>query len=540
MNPARLNDELAQAQAQARAGRLTEAETRYRGIMAAYPKYHPVYQEFGLLAYAAGNLPLAAELFKTAISLAQHNAIYHRNYGEICRRMGRFDAAIHSGMMACRLAPDDVDAHFNLGLAFSDALQPDRAAAVYGNVLNLLSPVVSSGIATANAWNMCGICFHRLRRFDEARNSYQRALQLQADSPSFHNSLGSLLSEMGLLSQALDCFATAVKLAPEFAMARLNLGMAQLKLGDWQPGWENYEARWQGSAESGNGTFSRPYCPLPQWDGQSATEAQNLLVYTEQGYGDLFQFSRFLEPVTQRFAKVGLVCPDTITHLLMEWSFGEKVVLLKCLPAETATWHWHCPLMSLPRAFRTLPDSVPCRIPYLKVSALAKAHWQSRLSAVTTGHFRVGVAWSGRKTHQYDSLRSLRFEQLLPLLEDRRINWINLQKTAPGEPRPGIPAQLNWIDWSDELTDFADTAALLSNLDLVISIDSALVHLAGALGRPVWMLNRFAGEWRWMEARTDSPWYPTLRIFNQPEYADWVSVLNTVKTCLAEYLTEKI
>ncbi len=532
INNSELANAMMQAEAYAQAGRLIEAEEAYRNIIAAYPKFHPAYQALGLLVYGAGNLALAADLFKAAIALDMNVALYHRNYGEICRRQGKFDEAIRAGAQACRLAPSDVDAHFNLGLACSDAKEHARATYAYRKVLELLEPQLASREASPQMWNMRGISLHRMNRFDEARKSYQHALVLQPDFPVALNSLGSLLNDIGLVKEAHDSFTKAVNLAPEFAMARLNLGMAQLKLGNWQAGWENYEARWTGSAESGNGTFSRPVCPLPQWDGQGDTDKQGLLVFAEQGFGDMFQFSRFLEPASQRFSKVGFVCPDPITHLIMEWSFGERVVLLKRMPADYATWHWQCPLMSLPRAFQTRPDSIPSGMPYLKVPKVAQAHWRTRLEVAAPGSFTVGVAWTGRRTHQYDARRSLRFEQFLPILKDGRFTWVSLQKLGVNEQHPAIPDDVNWIDWTEELTDFADTAALVSNLDLVISIDSSMVHLAGALARPVWMLNRFDSEWRWMERREDSPWYPTLRIFNQPQYGDWASVINSVRSAL--------
>ena len=398
----------------------------------------------------------------------------------------------------------------------------------------MLDQQLVSGEIAPQMWNMRGNSLHRLNRFDEARESYERALELQPDFPQALNSLGSLLINIGRTQEAHDHFAKALKIAPEFDMARLNLGMAQLKLGDWENGWKNYEARWAGSAESGNGTFSRPACPLPQWDGQGDTGQQGLLVITEQGFGDMFQFSRYLEPALQRFAKVGFVCPDPFTHLIMEWSFGEQVVVLKRMPMNYATWHWQCPLMSLPLAFQTRLDTIPAKLPYLKVSKVAQAYWHERLSIAAPERLTVGVAWAGRRSHMYDAQRSLRFEQFLPLLEDERITWVSLQKLGMDEPRPAIPDSVDWIDWTEELTDFADTAALLSNLDLVISIDSSMVHLAGGLARPVWMLNRFNSEWRWLEQREDSPWYPTLHIFNQPQFGDWASVFNALQSALVE------
>jgi len=515
------------------AGRIGEAEAVYHRIIAKYPRFDPVFQAYALLAFGVGNLPLAADLYHKAIVLDGSVAIYYRSYGEICRRLGRFDEAVAAATQACRLAPGDIDAHFNLGLALSDANKTAEADHAYRRVLALLEPVLANDAGLPLWWNMRANALHRLCEFAAARVAYERALTLQPDFPVALNGLGSLLIDIGAVSEARVFFTKALQLTPDFTQARLNLGMAQLKQGDWQDGWDNYEARWTGSSEHQNGTFVRPVCPLPQWNGQGDLAQQGLLVIAEQGFGDTFQFARYLSLAVERFGRVGFVCPAPGLHLLIEQSFGEQVVLLKRMPQDYTGWHWQCPLLSLPRAFGTRIDTIPAAVPYLQVSKLAQAHWRERLDGAAPNRIRVGVAWAGRRSHQYDARRSLRSTQLLSLLQVPGITWVSLQKLGEGEARPMVPQGVAWIDWSEELCDFADTAALVDNLDLVISIDSAIAHLAGAMARPVWMLNRFDCEWRWLEQRADSPWYPGMRIFNQPRYGDWESVLAAVKVELA-------
>ncbi len=403
-------------------------------------------------------------------------------------------------------------------------------------VISLLAPHLPNCGLDATAavfWHLNGISLYRLDRFEEARSSYQRSLEIQPNHPTCYNSLGFLLQDMGLMQEARAAFEKAIEQSPDMAMARLNLGMAQLKLGDFANGWENYEARWTGSAESVQGTFTRPACPLPLWEGQEDTNTQSLLVITEQGFGDTFQFSRYLPLAAARFAKVGFVCSQP-TLRLMEWAYNEDVVLFTHMPQDYETWDYQCSLMSLPRAFQTRVDSIPNQTPYLKAPEPSRKHWQNRLEASAPGRFRIGIAWAGRKAHQYDARRSMAFNQLAPLFNIPNITWVSLQKWAPEDTQPVIPEALDWIDWTEELTDFADTAALLENLDLIISIDSSMVHLAGALGRPVWMMNRFDCEWRWFENRTDTPWYPAMRLFNQPVFGDWESVVKNVAQALAE------
>ena len=397
-------------------------------------------------------------------------------------------------------------------------------------VVSLLAPYLPQcGLDSTAAilWHLNGISLYRLDRFEEARASYEKSLEIQPNHPTCYNSLGFLLQDMGLMPAALAAFEKAIEQSPDMAMARLNLGMAQLKLGDFANGWENYEARWTGSAESVQGTFTRPNCPLPMWDGQEDTADKGLLVITEQGFGDTFQFSRYLNDVAGRFKKVGFVCSEP-TRRLMEWAFNEKVVLFTHMPQDYATWDYQCALMSLPRASKTRVDSIPQVLPYLKVPKPALDHWRGRLEDAAPGRYRVGIAWAGRKAHQYDARRSMTLAQILPLLETPNITWVSLQKWAAEDSRPEIPADIDWIDWTEEFIDFADTAALVENLDLVISIDSSMVHLAGGLNKPVWMMNRFDCEWRWFESRPDSPWYPNTRIYNQPVFGDWASVVRDV------------
>lgn len=379
--------------------------------------------------------------------------------------------------------------------------------------------------------HLLGISLYRLYKFGAAQQAYEKALQLHPNFPSALNSYGFLLQDIGRLNEAKTVFQRALDLAPEMAMARLNLGMVQLKLGDFENGLENYEARWTGSAESTLGTFSRPDCPLPLWGGEEVSHDKSLLIITEQGFGDTFQFVRYLPELCKKFRKIAFAC-SAPTLRLMEWSFSEQVTLLTHLPKDYATWDYQCSLMSLPRLCQTRVDTIPNRVPYLRVPSAAKNHWHERLQFASAGQPKIGIAWAGRAVHQYDSRRSMGFAQILPLLEIPGITWVSLQKWAPQEVRPSIPTSIRWIDWTEELQDFGDTAALVDNLDLVISIDSSMVHLAGALNRPVWMMNRFDSEWRWFSGREDSPWYPSLRIFNQTAFGDWQGVIQSIRNSL--------
>lgn len=304
------------------------------------------------------------------------------------------------------------------------------------------SPVTAPVGPRAETLHVQGIAHYRAGRIDQALSCYEQALAMLPDFPAALNSKGFALQDQDRTEEALACFARAVELAPEMAMARLNLGMVQLKLGDWERGWENYEARWTGSAEAGTGTLNRPACPLPQWHGETDTQEKRLLVITEQGFGDTFQFARYLPLAAERFAKVGFVC-SLPTQRLMEWAYGDSgqaIVTFTRMPADFSAWDYQSPLMSLPRAFGTRPESIPATMPVLRAPEKASSHWGERLAIAAPARFRVGLAWAGRKAHQYDVRRSLAFEQLAPLLADERITWVSLQKWAPEDARPAIPA----------------------------------------------------------------------------------------------------
>jgi len=357
----------------------------------------------------------------------------------------------------------------------------------------------------------------------------RRAVELDPADADGWNNLGNALLDIGQLDEAREVLQRALELDPAQMLARLNLGFAQLKTGDWEAGWENYECRWVGSDGSGQ-PVRRPPVPLPQWNGEGGTQKQGILVVTEQGYGDVFQFSRYLALLPERFARVGFACsPPTLR--LCEWSFGEKIAMMSQLSGEFSGWDWQCPLLSLPRAFATRPETLPRDIPYLRVPAPARELWRQRLErraapgADGRRKPRVGIAWAGRREHGHDAQRSLAFGQILPLLATPGVCWVSLQKRASGESPPDVPSGIEWHDWTGSFEDFADTAALAANLDLVISIDSSMVHLAGALGIPVWMLDRYSGDWRWLQGRLDSPWYPGLRIFRQERFGEWEKVI---------------
>jgi hypothetical protein len=272
---------------------------------------------------------------------------------------------------------------------------------------------------------------------------------------------------------------------------------------------------------------------LPLWKGQTETWADGLLVFAEQGLGDVIQMARYLPLVAQRFARLSVVMSQSPLIRLFRESFSPDIEFLNAIPKDQSAWQWQCPTLSLPRAFGTTVDNVPAEIPYLRARAEWAELWRSRFDRLPAGHLKVGLAWAGDGKHKSDAKRSLDLHRLAPLLRQENVAWVSLQKGGVAGGVAATPDALPIADWMSDAHDMADTAGLISLLDLVITVDTSIVHLACALGKPVWMFNRFEGEWRWIRGRNDSPWYPGLRIFTQDSAGDWVGVIRAVGNELA-------
>jgi Flp pilus assembly protein TadD len=505
------------------AGRLAEAERIYREILAQQPNHAEASHLLGVLAGQVGRNDIAVELIRRAIALRGDYAEAHSNLGIALKDKGQLDEAITAFRQAIVLNPNLPEAHNNLGVALKDKGQLDEAMAACRRAIALRGNY-------AEAHNNLGIALRGQGQLDEAIAAYRQAIALNPNFPEAHSNLGHALRENGQLEDAVVAIHQAIALRPDFAEAHYNLGSTLLLWGNFEPGWEEYEWRWKCKGfPSSPRNFTQG-----QWDG-GPLEGCTLLLHTEQGLGDAIQFIRYLPLVAQRGGKIIIECQADLQRLFRTTAERCQIVARgQPLPA----FDFHCPLLSLPRVFGTNLANIPNIVPYLHADAEDAGRWQRRL-AEHAPLVKVGLAWAGSPAHEDDRNRSIKLARLAPLGQAPGVRFFSLQKGEAAVETKTPPPGLELVDWTEELKDFADTAALIANLDLVIAVDTAVAHLAGAMGKPVWVILQFMPDWRWLLDRDDSPWYPTMRLFRQPRRGDWDSVITRVVDALSLWIKNR-
>ncbi|MFZ5773993.1 MAG: tetratricopeptide repeat protein [Thermodesulfobacteriota bacterium] len=369
-----------------------------------------------------------------------------------------------------------------------------------------------------------GACCHQLRRYADAFGYYQRALALCPGHARILYHYAKCLKDDGQLDAALLVYEQALTFDPGNAEILYSFGLLHLLRGDWIAGWAGFARRFEGSDRAA--VEHRPVTSLPAWRGSNVPSGSGIVVYSEQGMGDTLQCFRYASLLRQHFAKVKFSVQFPLVSLLRaNAGEGIEVVARVASPIDEKGYTHFVDMMSLPELFRTTPETVP-PAPYLAASHEGLIAWRKKLGQDPRP--KVGVAWQGGKLTCAPA-RDMDFECLQPLLSRDDIVWISLQKDVP------ISAETGLIDWREEMHDFAATAGLIGNLDLVITVDTAVAHLAGAMGRPVWLLNRYESEWRWMRGMETSPWYPSMRIFSQEIPGEWNGVMRKVSAVLEHH-----
>ena len=497
-------------------GRIAEALACLSRAIALRPDRADSHYNRGLVLHKLKRLPEALQDFDRAIALEPGHAEAHNSRGTVLRDLRRNEEAIQSFRNALASRPGCVPALVNLGSLLALGKRHDEALQIVDRAIAL-----EPDFAAAHAKR--GYVLQEVGRHEEARQSYGKALALRPDDVPTLVSLGVLMMGIGRYDEAGEHLDHALRINPTEPDANWNRSLLDLLLGNYEQGWRRYESRWHCSTPVAGRAFRQP-----QWLGTELVAGSTILLHAEQGLGDAMQFCRYAPMVAELGARVLLEMPAPLVALARSLGGGVTVI-----ETETASGHFdlHCPLMSLPLALGTTVSTIPAKVPYLHADSKQRMAWRSRLGDRCGP--RVGLAWSGRPTHRGDLTRSLPLAALAPLLLPG-CEFHAVQKDireADLESAESLGIRLH----GPALADFSDTAALVEELDLVVSVDTSVAHLCGALGKAVWILLPFAPDFRWMLDREDSPWYPSARLFRQPRAGDWTSVMKSVRMALLEF-----
>ncbi len=556
--PLTLQQLLAIGRSHHQAGRIADAEAIYRQVLAHDPNHSEALGLLGVAALTTGRLDIATAFLRRAVAAAPASASIQCNLGECLRRQGKFPEAAACFSEAIRLDPSLAVAHNNLGILLSDSDAITEAIAAFRAAIN-----INPGYAEAHA-NLANV-LRETGRLDEALSECARSIDLMPNLALNHNNLAVTLVAAGRLSDGLVAYRRAIQLNPHYAEAWSNLANALMALGsgddavsaarraielepatvqfhwnyaaillrtgDFAAGWREYEWRWkqQSRFPRPKPRFQPPRFAMPPWDG-TPLRGKTILLHAEQGFGDSIQFSRYAPLVANLGGRVILEAHPELCRLFSTLPGVQQIIARgEPLPRFDA----HCPLMSLPLAFGTLLETVPGAVPYLFADPKAVEEWNHKVGP-HDNRPRIGLCWAGSPTHHDDRNRSISLRQLSALAAPH-VTFHALQKNVPTDAFSNLPQAFAVVDHRSELGDFADTAALIANLDLVITVDTSVAHLAGALGKPTWVLLPTNPDWRWLTDRPDSPWYPTMRLFRQQSPGDWETVLRRVKAALDEF-----
>ncbi|HKE23421.1 MAG TPA: tetratricopeptide repeat protein [Terracidiphilus sp.] len=507
--------EFAAGFALARLSRKHEAVQRYRRAVALRPDFAAAWMNLGSLLRGQGRELLAEAALKRAVAMRPDLIAGWVNLSLLERETGRTAEAREHLRRAFALDPEQVGTH--VALAQFCYAEKDFAGA-WGWVRWALAQDEKN----EEAHNMMGILLHAEGRFGEAVEAFRSAEAL-GSVPAISNRGNSLL-DMGRFAEALRAHDSAVALEPQNSGARYNLALTQLRLGNWTDGWRNYEARWLfREVHRRPRVFDRQ-----RWQGEPL-DGQRVLLHAEQGLGDTIQFCRYAALVAARGGRPILQVQEPVARLMGSLAVVRaglaQVVQLGLTPPELDL---ECPLMSLPAVFGTVPETTPWSGAYLGAAGGDTERRFPDIPTQTSGGLRVGIAWAGNPRYKADRHRSVHLRALLPLLEIPGVTWVSLQKGDAAAQLGELPAGFTVIDGSSRDRDLADTAELVATLDFVVSTDTCIAHLAGAMGKPVWILLPHLADWRWMQDLETTPWYPTARLFRQTSVGDWTGVLERV------------
>lgn len=497
-------------------GRTSEAIETFQHALANKPHFPEAQNGLGIALKNTNHYPEAIAAFQQALALRPQYAEAWFNLGNTLQSLERWPDSIEAYRKAQEIGPPSHDVLNNLGLALW-SMREFSAATVAHEKAVALKP------ESAEAYNNLGNDLLALGRHEEAAVKFKRAITLRPGYREALCNLGNVFVAQNRTDDAIEAYRHAAA-DTAFPDADYNEALALLLKGDFAHGLPKYESRW---ASKSSGLKPRSYTQ-PRWQGE-AIDGRTILLHSEQGLGDTLQFLRYIPLVAKRGAKIILCVQPPLQNLLAAFPGVDHVLTNNESPPP---FDFYCSLLSLPLIFKTDLHSIPATVPYIAAQAVKTSLWREKLS-VNHG-LKIGVVCSGNPKHKNDHNRSLPLSSFAPLTAITGRQLYVLQKELKPADMATVTISDAFINLSHELTDFTDTAAIIANLDLVISVDTSIVHLAGAMGKPVWTLLPYAPDWRWMLGRSDSPWYPALRLFRQPAPREWAPVMAAVAAKLGE------
>jgi tetratricopeptide (TPR) repeat protein len=516
-------------------GNASSALECFERALAANPASAWLHSNRGTALANLGRHVEALAACDTALKLEPTDAAAHHTRADVLHDLGKHQEAVDCYDRALATDPGRVRAWSNRGHALFQLRRFDAAISSYDHALSGSAGARASRRFIANAYVNRGAALHEVGRFDAALDSSERAISADAGLSAAHVNRGTALYSLGLTEAAVQSYDRAIAIEPGDAAAHEGRANALLRLGRFAEGWTEYEWRWKNSKSVLY--HDRRHVTTPLWLGHEAIRGKSILLHAEQGYGDTLQFCRYAQLVAAAGATVTLEVHGPLVRL-MKTVDGVAQVIARGEPAPAVDYQ--CPLMSVPLALGTTLASIPAAIPYLRGEPELIEEWKVRLGPKRRP--RVGLVWSGGlrpnqpESWSVNARRNIALEKLA-ILKHADVEFYSLQKGQPAESELAELLRRQWdgpglIDHTAQLTDFADTAAFIENLDLLISVDTATAHLAAALGRPVWVMSRFDSCWRWLLDRDDSPWYPTLRLYRQNTPGVWEDVVQRVRSDL--------
>ena len=500
-----------------RDGDWPKADRLYRAALAHDPDNFDLLHFLGDVSFQRGRLDDALRFFAAAVARNARSAAALSDLGLAQHALARYQDALASHAAALALEPDNPDM---INRSAVTLIRVGRAEAALAALDRALARAPENVAALGNRGN----ALMRLNRPAAAIAAYDAALAIAGDDAQLLTNRAHALRRLDRVEEALAALVRATAIRPDFAEAQFELALAQLALGDFVAGWRTYEWRWAAAAFA---PHRRPFTS-PRWTGDQALAGKTVLLHAEQGFGDTIQFVRYVPLVARLGARVVLEVQPALVSLVAGLA-GVATVVAR--GDKLPRFDLHCPLMSLRGALATRPDDIPAAVPYLAAPAARADHWAQRLPARRP---RVGIAWAGEATHANDLNRSLPLALLAPLLRRDGAGFVSLQHALRAGDDAILGELANVARLGEALVDFADTAALIAQLDLVIAVDTAVAHLAGALGKPLIVLLPYAADFRWMRGRADSPWYPSARLMRQAAFDDWGAVMARLPTAMRE------